>query len=438
MDNYFISGRSATKIFQDIETAIHTGQIKRDHQLPSVRELADHLGVNRNTVAAAYAKLRDAGLVVGAGRQGSRVVGTPIIDAYRAPLQKNARDLASGNVDSSLLPDLRPFLPLLDLPPSGYESDENDTRLLALARVKFEVDGICAKSLTVTSGAMDALERALRARLRPGDLVAMEDPGFVSALHLVRALGFRPIPVKLDLLGAEPNAIEAAIGAGAKAVVLTPRAQNPTGSCFNFERAKEIRDILDRHPQVLLIEDDHASSVSGAECFSAAPLEAVRPWVVIRSVSKFLGPDLRLSVLAGDETTIARINDLHMLGPRWVSHILQTLVWSVWSSPDTEKIVAAATNAYNERRIALCKALTKRGIDSQGVSGLHVWVPVQRESDVVQGMLAQGWAIQAGEVFRIRSTPGVRLGIAGISVSEADHVAEAFERCIKPGSIRLI
>ncbi len=438
MNKLTIGGRSAAKIFRDIEAAIQDGEVKRDQQLPSVRELAEQLGVNRNTVAAAYAKLRDAGLIVGSGRQGSRVVGAPFIDAYRAPLQASARDLASGNVDSRLLPDLRPFLVKLDMPPSGYELAENDGRLLALVKGVFEADGIAAKSLAVTSGAMDALERALRSRLRPGDLVAMEDPCFVSALHLVRALGFRPVPMSLDRLGAEPSAVEAAIEAGAKAVVLTPRAQNPTGACFTGERAKDIRRILDRHPQVLLIEDDHASSISGSECFSAAPSIVSRPWLVIRSVSKFLGPDLRLSVLAGDETTIARISGLQMLGPRWVSHILQTLVWRVWSDAGTGKLIADAAAAYSVRRIALCAALAKRGIDSQGASGLHVWVPVQRESEVVQGMLAQGWAVQAGEVFRIRSSPGIRIGIADISVSEVESVAQAFERCMKPGKMRLI
>jgi DNA-binding transcriptional MocR family regulator len=46
-------------------------------------------------------------------------------------------------------------------------------------------------------------------------------------------------------------------------VILTPRAQNPTGAALDERRARDLRKVLDDFPAVLLIEDDHAGPVAG-------------------------------------------------------------------------------------------------------------------------------------------------------------------------------
>src|SRR3546814_17436354 len=91
---------------------------------------------------------------------------------------------------------------------------------------------------------MDGIERALRSHIRPGDAVGVEDPGYVSVLLLVRALGLRPIPIALDNDGIRPEALEAAISAGIKALVITPRAQNPTGARLTAARARTLARLL--------------------------------------------------------------------------------------------------------------------------------------------------------------------------------------------------
>ncbi|AWK87609.1 aminotransferase class I/II-fold pyridoxal phosphate-dependent enzyme [Azospirillum thermophilum] len=433
MDNPYIEGRTVAEIAASVERAIRDGRVGEGARLPPVREVADRLGVNRNTVATAYARLRDAGLITGSGRQGSIVCSIPAVDAYRPPIPSRARDLASGNVDPALLPDLTPHLAALALPPGGYEMAEDDPGLVGFARRAFRQDGIPAEAVAVVSGAMDGLERALRTHVRPGDTVAVEDPGYVSALLLIRALGLRAAPVPTDGEGMLPAPLEGALAAGARAVLLTPRAQNPTGACLSAERAARIAAVLNRHRGALLIEDDHAGPVAGAEAMTAAPPDGqARPWLVVRSVSKFLGPDLRVAVAAGDALTLARLRNHQALGPRWVSHLLQRLVGRVWTAPETAALVGRAAVRYAERRDGLLTALERRGIRAMGASGLHVWVPVQREAEVVQGMLARGWAVQAGEVFRLRSGPGIRIGIAGLAREEGETVAAALTEVLNP------
>ncbi len=168
-------------------------------------------------------------------------------------------------------------------------------------------------------------------------------------LDLIAALGMIAEPVALDEFGMRPDSLAAAIRADAKAVILTPRAQNPTGVALDRKRAAELRSVLAKSPNTLLIEDDFGGAVSGAPAISVVDSRLPR-WAVIRSVSKALGPDLRLALVAGDELTIARVEGRQRLGPRWVSHILQDAVVAMWSDAKVMRQVERASYTYALRR----------------------------------------------------------------------------------------
>ncbi|HVY78503.1 MAG TPA: GntR family transcriptional regulator, partial [Solirubrobacterales bacterium] len=180
MSQYRISGDSAQTIAASLELAIERGDLAPGDPLPAVRALAVELGVSPTTVSAAIGELRARGVVVTHERSRSRVSWRPPLGGAlsRAAIPAGARDLASGNPDPALLPDPGPFLARLRPPTQLYGGEPVVAELLELASEAFVAAGIDPGASAVVSGALDGIERALGAQTKPGDLVAVEDPGF--------------------------------------------------------------------------------------------------------------------------------------------------------------------------------------------------------------------------------------------------------------------
>lgn len=432
---YQITGTSAAEIAASVESGVRGGELAPSTPLPPVRRLAGTLGVSPATVASAYQHLRRRGVVETAGRHGTRVRPRPPVagprSARRLEVPPGARDLSAGEPDRRLLPDLRPHLAGLagELTiPAGYADAGALPELAEIAAGRLAADGVPAGPVTVTSGALDGIERLLAAHLRPGDRVAVEDPGWSNLLDLVAALGLEPVAVPVDRDGPTVPGLGRALAAGAGAVLVTARAQNPTGAAVTGERAGALRGLLAAHPRVLLVEDDHAAELSTVPLCTVAG--ATERWAFVRSVSKPYGPDLRLAVVAGDETTVARVEGRQRAGAGWVSTILQRLVVALWRDAAVAAVVARARDSYRRRRGALQEELAARGVTSYGHTGINVWVPVPDETRAVAVLRDAGYAVAPGALFRMDSEPGVRITVSPLDSGDLAPLAAAVARAV--------
>ncbi|MGB8391690.1 aminotransferase class I/II-fold pyridoxal phosphate-dependent enzyme [Mycobacterium sp.] len=427
---YNIAGAGAESIAASIEAAISSGALAPGAALPPVRDLAAQLGVNANTAAAAYRVLRDRGAVETAGRRGTRVRHRPATtprSLLGLDVPAGVRDLSTGNPDPALLPIAGASLTAADRPVL-YGEPAMSSQLVDFTRAALTADGVPADHLAVTSGALDGIERALTAHLRPGDRVAVEDPGWANVLDLLAALGLSAEPVQVDDDGPLVADLARALGRGARALVITNRAQNPTGAALSADRAGALRELLTgRDDDLLLVEDDHCAGISGVPLHTLAG--STSHWAFVRSASKAYGPDLRVAVLAGDHRTVERMHGRLQLGPGWVSHLLQDLAVRLWSDEAAARLVRTAEGQYAGARTRLCAALAERGVAAHGRSGLNVWIPVPDETVAITRLLSAGWAAAPGTRFRIRTQAGIRITIADVTAGEivplADAVAEA-------------
>ncbi|MDQ6901237.1 MAG: aminotransferase class I/II-fold pyridoxal phosphate-dependent enzyme, partial [Candidatus Dormibacteraeota bacterium] len=413
----------AGEISSSVEDAIRTGELKPLDALPPVRRLAQDLSVSPTTVQAAYRDLQRRGLVTASGRRGTQVsLRPPLASRSVAEVPPGVRDLSSGNPDPAFLPALPDFLQRLRGRQWLYGESPYVADLLQLAADSFRADGIEPNFLAVAGGGLDGIERTLMAHLHPGARVGVEDPGFHSLFDLIHALGFVPEPMAVDDSGLRPDHLEASLRQ-LSAVVVTPRAQNPTGAALDARRAAGLREVLAARPGVLVIEDDHFGAASGADSHTVT--SGQEHWAVVRSTSKALGPDLRVAVVAGDAVTISRLEGRQRLGAGWVSRLLQGLVAEMSRDPGVQRLVEAAAGEYGQRREALISALAEQRISARGRSGLNVWAEVPDESEALARLLRGGWAASAGERFRLRSGPGIRISIGAMQAGEAQEIAAA-------------
>ncbi|MFF9851812.1 GntR family transcriptional regulator [Streptomyces litmocidini] len=422
---YAIEGATAKGIAASVERGVSEGGLAPGDALPPVRRLADELGVSPGTVATAYKELRQRGLIVTRGRGGTVVAEVPSVASRRPPrVPAGLVDLAGGHPDPAFLPVLRP--PATVTPVYGsHRAAPRLARLEALTRTWFERDGVPAEHVTFAHGALDCIARLLSTELRPGDAVAVEDPGFHHLLDLVPALGLRTVPVTVDGEGLVPESLRAALRGGVRAVVCSPRGQCPTGAFFTRARRDELVALLREFPEVLVVEDDHNAEVGGAAAHTLAAAGPAR-WAQVRTVSKHLGIDLRWAGVACDAVTLARHDGRMLMTSGWVSHVLQETVADLLADDAVRELVAAGEEAYAERRAALIGALGAYRIRAIGASGLNVWVPVRDESAVVNGLRTQGWWVAAGARFRIAAPPAVRITTATLAPADAPRLAADF------------
>jgi len=427
-------GRAAT-IAASIERALEAGKFAGDGRLPPIRELAVTLRVSPVTVAASYRLLQSRGLAVGEGRRGTRLTrlsGTVPPGAGPRSLVAGLVDLATENPDPALLPPLDAALRTVSPSPALYGGPPELPALAAFAASEFEADGIPRGPIAITSGSLDAIERVFREHLRAGDRVAIEDPACPVLLGLLASLGLTRVPFALDNEGPRPESFGRALGPSVRAAVVTSRAQNPTGAAISATRAHDLTRVLRRRPNALLVEIDRAAPVSGVPLVT---LGTGRPhWAVVRSTSMFLGPDLRVAVLTGDGLTMARVRRRQSVSVRWVSHLLQRLALALWSDPSNGRRLARAAGVYADRRNGLIDALAARDITSFGRSGFNVWIPVREETATVQALADRGWAVAAGERFRLQSPPAIRVTTSALPPAAAVRFAADLAAANRPAT----
>ncbi|GKS77394.1 transcriptional regulator PtsJ [Acidovorax sp. SUPP950] len=428
-----IVGKTAAEIFDSIRALTLAGSFKPGQELPTTRDLAATLDVNRNTVSMAYKRLAASGIAISKGR-----LGTVIREQLDPGEQEGflpgspLADLGSGNPNPAWLPDITAALAHRTYRSRLYGEATIDPEMEAIARKLLKEDCPEQFEVSLTSGAVDAIERLLTAYLVAGDKVAVEDPCFIGSVNTLRIAGLQAVGVPMDAQGLSVEGLQQALAQGVRAVIVTPRAHNPTGCNLSAARARKLRAVLARYPHVLVISDDHFSQLAVADYFNVIPPLAKR-WAVVRSVSKMLGPDLRCAFVASDEQTAQRLRLRLAPGTNWVSHLLQDAVVACLSSPDVANKLAQARKDYARRRKLLEAALGLHEIAvASPADGLNVWVPLpEGKQSAVLALARRGWLVRGGEPFSVQAPAhGLRITVSTIDEASAHAFASALSHVL--------
>ena len=424
----------ARRIAEVIGRLVNQGEIAPGSKLPTVRSLARALRVSPSSVSEAWRILR-AHAVITTDRRRGTVVRSSRGDVagryWNVPAAPGASefDLSSGTPDPDLLPSLARALERVQRAPAvtSYLDPPVLPALEELLRATWPGD---PERLTIVDGAQDGLDRTISAHIRLGDTVMVEDPTFPPIVDMLELAGARVIGVRCDHEGVVPDELRKALKEGPIAMFVQPRAQNPTGAAMTATRRDELAGLL-AGTNVMIVEDDHSGSISGAALHSLS--EHLDEQVVhIRSYSKSHGPDLRLAAMGGPANLLDPVIHRRHLGPAWTSRLLQQVLFELLEEPEEMAHVADAASTYSQRRLNFVYRLNGRmggkPLSLLAGSGINVWVPVDDEQHAVNSLAAQGIGVAPGRPFMVNATEQdyVRVTTATLATAaDVERVAQA-------------
>jgi GntR family transcriptional regulator/MocR family aminotransferase len=352
--------QGAIPLYQQIKThlrqGILSGSLAADTRLPASRQLAQDLGVNRITVENAYAELEAEGLIFSKLGSGTYVLppdplpplaknspGAPWplwqqsvqdkTSGGRLPAQmhKPARrpdliSFASGIGDANLFPaeDFRKVLQTVmrrdGIAALDYGERNGHAPLRESIAHILASQGIQTRpeNVLITAGSQQALSLVSQLLLKPGDVILVENPTYSGALDLFRALGFKVVGIPVDGQGMQVERLEELLQQHHPKLIYTiPNFHNPTGTCLNGPRRRQLLVLADRY-NVPILEDDFVGDLR-YDGRTQPALKALDPGgrvIYVSTFSKMLMPGLRVGFLAAEGpvydglVSFKRVNDL--------------------------------------------------------------------------------------------------------------------------------
>jgi GntR family transcriptional regulator/MocR family aminotransferase len=469
--------------------AIRSGELKPGDRLPTLRRLASDLGVSLTTVTAAFKSLAENGWTRGEIGRGTFVAergtyetadstnASPAAPVYsgarrwprvKSPWRRralvnlmgrlrstfpHATNCSFGGPGASLLPlklIKRHWLAAFDDVNNcdlQYKTVDPIEALTEVLPSRLSADGIPVKGSDLLIGtsaqqfiglATDVVSR-LGGALEP--VFAVEQPGYYTIYDTWDHAGVRMIGIDTDEDGARPESLESAIRAGANAVLLTPRAHNPTGASWRPERLQALADVLSRYSHVLAIEDDHFGDIAHERAGSLLADSRIEDRVIyIRSFSKSIAPDLRLSVAAARPRLKTLLQEAKSHADGWSSRLLQRVLAGVLRDDGLASWLSRVRNTYRTRRERVAEVLSNCGIPGVAVwpgrDGVNVWIHLPSGFDageVIERGAGLGVLVAPGEVFYL--SPGhsdvIRFNVGSVETERVSACAEMLAKAIQ-------
>ena len=464
-------GDRTRQVYQQVRAAIADGLLRPGEAVPSSRELARRLGVARNTVTLAYDRLTAEGFLrsrVGAGTfvcaEGLSPVSRPPADSPLRPAaavgRHRRRPRHVGHRGRVRLPRGHPGrapLPVRDVagaappsssarPPSAVARTSAAAGVPALRAAIARHVGVSrgvradAEDVLVTSGSQQAIDLVARVLLAPGDVVAVENPGYPPPRNAFRALGCRVVGVPVDAEGLVVDALPD----DARLVYVSPSHQFPLGMVMSLRRRRALLDWAER-VDAAIVEDDYDSEFR----FGGRPVEPLHRLdtsgrvLYVGSFSKVLLPTLRLGFVIAPPPLHAALHKAKHVADWHTSVPLQNTAAAFIEQGHLGRHIRRMRGVYTDRHLAMLRELSGplsahlEPIPS--VAGLHVAArlrtPVDGTDVAVAARVEQrGVALQPLSRFRMAGTataPGFLLGYGAIDVADIPEGLRRLRACLE-------
>ncbi|MGM0899721.1 MAG: PLP-dependent aminotransferase family protein [Bacillota bacterium] len=435
-----------------IENGIADGTFPPDKPLPSERQLANELNINRSTVVSAYDELESNGLIErkrGSGttiskdiwgitkkripswnryvEAGSFLPNLPVMQRIRKEMESHKLiNLASGELSEDLFPlssfseitSTRSFTGSL-----GYDHPQGNEILrntISEHVQKYRGIETSPSSILITSGAQQALHLVVQCLLKPGDAIALEEPSYQYSLPVFKSAGIRPYFLPVDKNGINPDDLLSLHKKHRiRMIFLNPAFQNPTGAFLHKERRKKILEISSEHG-IPVVEDD-PYSLTSFKGENASPLKSIDHHgnvLYISSLSKIVASGLRIGWIIGPKPVIERLSDAkqqvdfgHASFTQWVAN---DFLDSKYFDAHIKNLIIRLEQRRNQIVKSLHSYLSGKVEFSVPEGGIHLWCRLLKKQNEAQ-LLEE--SIKRGVIYVPGSTLGSNEGYVRFTFS---------------------
>ncbi|WP_426396019.1 PLP-dependent aminotransferase family protein [Ralstonia sp. R-29] len=457
----------AGQLYRQLRTAILEGRLVPGERLPSTRDLALQIGVSRKTTLDVFERLIAEGYLQSRAGSGTFVAQAAEGLCGRTPAISPAEQLTAPTPPAHAFP--TPWNDLPDVLPQprahvdydfvggvtekrlfpfdawrrcvahalrqqargrgGYHDPAGDQSLrLAIARyLAFSRAVVCGwADIVVTQGAQQAIDLLARVVVRPGETVAVEDPGYPPVRIALQALGANVVPVPVDAEGL----IVDALPPHAKLVYVTPSHQFPLGMPMSLARRAQLLDWARRH-DALIVEDDYDSEFR----FDGRPMESLKSLdtagyvAYVGTFSKTIFPELRIGYVVPPASLALPLRRAKQVADWHSESLMQAALAKFMLDGDFAKYLRRMHKEYAARRNALLQHL--RGplgawmAPLPSAAGIHMAAQLRAplsEATVVQAAQRVGVGLYGtGRMYVARPPqPGLLLGYGHVNAAEID------------------
>jgi len=452
------------QICEMVSAAITSHLLSPDKRLPSCREMAEQLGVSRNTVFAAYGRLIDMGLVVARDRSGYYV--NPLLEedslvtdhtehkvdeTPSAPVQFESLDLVPvenplnwtsypypfiyNQIDPNLFPVdgwrecTRLALSTTQMPAWRDDSVESDSSQLTqqLRQRLLSSRGIHAAEdeILITLGAQNALFIIGATFAQKHKAVAIEDPGFFGARNAFNLTGNRIVGVPTD----EDGLIVDAIPTGCQLVFTTPSHQFPTMVTMSQQRRKQLLQSAQNN-DYLIIEDDYEAEMNyfNTRSRSLRSQDKNNRVIYIGSLSKTVSPGIRLGFMVAHRDIIKQARVVRGVMMRHPPTIVQEVVALFFRLGYYDSHIRNIERRYKKRWLAMNDSIEKhlgmlKRTHTRGGTSFWLEGPLEFDATKLSKRLQEkGVLIDVGELYSLNADKRCfRLGFAFVPLKKLDE-----------------
>jgi 2-aminoadipate transaminase len=459
------------QLCDQLRALMHAGDLRPGDRIPASRELAQHLGVHRTTVANAYAELESEGLIQGHVGRGTfiRANGGPLQIAPPPPslvpggairweslfadergddaLDRLIRTMPASGISFVVAHPPEESFPLAEMRNCcNAVLRREGAKILQLGatdgypplrKAVLEVlrgEGLQAgeENLLITNGCQQSLDLICKAFLRPGDAVILQNPTYPGAIAVMAAARARSLGVPMRTesgpdctLGLDLDALEQTLAANrVKLMVLMPDFHNPTGLSMSLAARRRLLEIASKH-QVPIVEDHIFGRLlaHGDRLPTLKQLDRANLVIQIDSFSKMAFPGLRVGWLVAPPNVIERLRVVKQSTDLHTEQLAQAVLAEFTRRGQLMRHVARVRKICASRLAAVEEALVRhmpsdtRWTHPNG--GMCIWVELPPGFDAHELLVRareRGVVFAPGRYFYVQSPQPntLRLGFSGV------------------------